>query len=395
MAAEPINSWDAIALVAGESAFGTTPSPAGTQAVEIISIKTGASEEGATRGKRDRGLGREMQNGFVRGRVPPGQWSIITSWKSRPDADDAYTAMDVILSAAGLYKATNVGVSVTYVPVADPQSTGTLIPMSIFRATGKGLYATFAEQMRGCIVKTVKISGGDKEVELEASGDWAGKYTLGKVDSVTLADGSGTTLTLTAEESHRIGPGWYSIESEVIKVTDDSYGATSRTIARAQVSTTGAAHTAQPMMPYVPADIAFSGSPISEATATFTLDSVALEVQSWQATFTSGIDLRAGATGSKYTQGTKLLRNDLTITAKVMLRREHLSLVGKSNVGKTVVCTIVQGTGAGGIFTLGASYCEVMAFEVPDNENDIVIADISLRCRGNSAGNNLFTITLT
>lgn len=395
MSAEPINSWDAVALVAGESTFGTTPNPAAAQACEIISIKTGGSEEGATRGKRDRGLGREMQNGFVRGRVQPGQFSIITSWKSRPDADDAYAVMDTILAAAGLYKTTNSGVSVTYTPVADPQSTGTLIPMSIFRATGKGLYASFAEQMRGCVVKTVKISGGDKEVECEASGDWAGKYTLGKVDSVTLANNSVTSITLTAEESYRIGPGWYSIESEIIKVTDATYGATSRTIARGELSSTAAAHTAQPMMPYVPADIVFSGSPISEATATFTLDSVALEVQSWQATFTSGIDLRAGATGSAYTQGTKLLRTDLTITAKVMLRREHLSLVGKSNTGKTVVCSIVQGTGAGGIFTLAASYCEVMAFEVPDNENDIVIADISLRCRGNVAGNNLFTITLT
>lgn len=395
MSAEPINSWDLVALVASESAFGTPPAPAGSQAVEVISIKTGPSEEQATRGKRDRGLGREMQNGFVRGRVQPGPFSIIASWKSRADADDVIAALDVIMAAAGIYRTINSGTSVTYTPVADPQSSGALVPMSITRLLGKGAYATLGEVCRGCVVKTLKISGGDKEVELEAAGDWIGKYTNGKVDSVTLADGSVTSLTLSAESSHRIGPGYYSIESEVVRVTDSNYGATTRTIARAQVSTTGAAHTAQPMVPYVPGDISFTGSPISEANATFTLDSVALECQSWTVDMKTGIDHRAGATGSAYSPGTKLLRSDLSISAKVMLKREHLSLVGKSNTGKTVVVAITQGTGAGGIFGFTASYCEVEAFEVPDSESDIVIADVKLRVRGDSAGNNAFTITLT
>lgn len=393
MANEPINSWDQAVLVAGEATFGTTPNPAGSQALEVITLKAGPVEEGNTRGKKDRGVGRGMQDAFVVGRVQPGAFTLDTSWKSRADADDVPKEA-ALLKAAGLKETISAATSVTYSPVADPQASGDFVAASLYRAFGKPSYVSAAEQMRGCVVKSLKLSGGDTELMLSAAGEWIGKYALGKVDSVTLADGSTTSLTLTAEQSKRVGPGWYQIENEIVKVTDSTYGATTRTITRGALSSTGAAHTGAAMVPYLPS-LTLTGSPISEANATLTLDSLALEVQSWQFDFTSGIDLRAGATGSAYSQGAKVLRYDASLTAKVMMTREQLSLAGRVKNNQAVACVVTQGTGAGGIFTLNAPYAQVKAFEIPDTNNDIAIVDIGLRLRDSSAGNDMFSIVLT
>ena len=55
MAGEPLLGWDSRALVAIESAFGTTPTPAGSQAIETVTLSLGPAEQGeVARAKKDR-----------------------------------------------------------------------------------------------------------------------------------------------------------------------------------------------------------------------------------------------------------------------------------------------------------------------------------------------------
>ncbi len=199
--------------------------------------------------------------------------------------------------------------------------------MSIYRALGKSPFVYEAEQLRGGVVKTLSWTGGDTELMLKASGEGIGKYVLGYSASVTLADGSGTTLTFAnAEEAYRFGFGFYQIENEVIKITARPTSTTA-TIARAQISTTGAAHAGVPMRPYIPT-LTYAGSPISEGgTVTCTVDGVTLRALSFGIDFTTGLDLLPGESGSRYVQGPKAIRYDLKAKVKLVLARESYNKI--------------------------------------------------------------------
>jgi hypothetical protein len=59
-----------------------------------------------------------------------------------------------------------------------------------------------------------------------------------------------------------------------------------------------------------------------------------------------------------------------------------------------VALVLSQGSGAGGIFTFNAPYCQVDPFEAPDTANDIAIVDLTLRTTG-SGTTPAFNISLT
>lgn len=394
MSAEPLNAWDARVLLASESAFGTPPNPAAAQAVEIIGIDMGPIELGEIRAKKDRAAGRGATSGFVEGRIKPIPFSLDLCPKVR-SAIDANPESATIYAAAGLVKTTNASTSVVYSLSGTPIESA-FSGLSIYRSLGQGSYIYEAEQGRGGVVKTLQFSGGDKELSLKASGEMIGKYHLGYSSSITLADGSGTTLTFaSAEEAQRFGIGWYSCQNEVIKITAVNTAGPTATIARAQLSTTGAAHAAQPLIPYYPpSGVTYTGVPISEATTcTITIGGVTIRVLSWTIDFTTGMDLLPGETGSAYVQGVKAVRCDVKASIKVQMKREDVALLGKASRKTAVAATLVQGSATGGVYTFSLPYCEIDAFKVPDGQ-DVVEVDLSLRAREGS-GNDMFSFTLT
>lgn len=400
MSAEPIDVWDTRCLAASESSFGTTPNPAASQAMEFISIDTGPQETGDFRPKKDRNSGRGMTDGYVKGRVKPLPWNMVTSVKTRADADDV-PVEHPLYAAAGLKRTINSGTSVVYSLVGAPVQSGDFSSLSIYRAIGVGTDSTsnryFAEQLRGGIVQEITFSGGDRELTTRFGGQAIGKYHLGFSNSITFSDGSGTTLTFgSAEEAYRFDRGWYQIESEVVKITSDMVaGDTSCTVSRAQLSTSGAAHAAKPLVPYLPT-VAYTGSPIPETTCTVSIDSQTIRFTSFEISFTSGLDMGPGETGSVYVQTPIVKRYTVKVTLKGMMRREDVALLGKAKRQKTpCAVSIVCGTGAGGIVTFSLPYTEIDAMPVPDNANDVAMWSVGLRTRDSSTGNDLMTMTLT
>lgn len=410
MSAEPIDAWDARVLAASEATFGTVPNPAANQALEFISIDTGVAELGQVRPKKDRNAGRGMTDGYIVGRVAPMPWSLETSVKSRTNIDDL-PHEGALYRAAGLKETVNTSTSVVYSMAANPLNdagdTGggnSLQSMSLYRCIGVGSGSAssryLAEQLRGCVSKTLSWSFGDKELTLKAAGDAVGKYTLAYSLSITFADGSGTTITFAnAEEAYRFaqGIGWYQIESEIIKITVSPVAAaTTGTVSRAALSSTGAAHAAKPLVPYLPSLSAYTGSPISEVNCTVSLDSQTIRFQSGSIEFTSGIELGPGETGSKYVQTPIVKRCSAKVNLKGLMRREDVALLGKASVQATpLVLSIVCGTGTGGIATFSLPQCEIDAFKVPDNNNDVAYQSLTLRTRESTSGNDLMTLTLT
>lgn len=402
MSAEPINAWDARVLVASEATFGTIPNPTAAQALEFISISTGNAELGATRPKKDRNLGRGMSDGFIVGRVAAMPWSIETSIKSR-SAIDAIPNEASLLRAAGLVETVNGSSNVTYSldsnPLTDDADTGSanaLQTASIYRVLGShgagGDSRYYAEQMRGCVAKTLEFSGGDKELTLKAAGDGIGKYHLGYSSSITLADGAGTTLTFASqEEADRFGLGWYQCESEIIRIT--AISGTTGTIARAQLSSTGAAHAAKPLTPYVPSGIAYAGSPMSEVNCTISIDSQTIRFQNFTLSFTSGIELGPGETGSKYIQTPIVKRYSVKLTMKGLMRREDVALIGKCEAQVTPIAVTIQcGSVANSRVLFTLPYCEIDPFPVPDAANDVAYMTVPFRTRDSTAGNDLMTV---
>lgn len=387
---EPVNAWDAACLLKSEATFGTTPDPATDQSFEFISCDTGPAELGEIRPKKDRGVGRGMQSAWVEGRYKPIPWSIESSVKSRA-TNATVPAEAPLYKAAGMTEAVG-GSSVTYTLAGAPDVYG----LSLYRIFGKSPYSYEAEQLRGGVAKTLSWSGGDAELMLKASGEAISKSHLGYSASITLADGSGTSLVFAdAEEGYRFGLGFYQCQSEVIKITAMNYSTFTATIARAQLSTTGAAHSAQVLRPYIPT-LTYAGSPISEGgTCTVTIGGVAYRAMSWGIDFTTGIDLLPGQTGSAYVLGNKVIRYDAKVSVKLVLTREQVGLFGKAKARATQSISLVQSTGvAGGIATFALPYTEIDPFKVPDTANDVAIVDLSFRCRDNS-GNDMLTLTLT
>lgn len=397
MSAEPINGWDSRVLASTEATLGTTPNPAAGDAIETISCNMGpGGEVGRTRPQQDRNIGRGHTNKFVEGRVDPVPFDLTTSVKSRTAVDTA-PKEKALYRAAGLLVTTNGGSNVVMSTPADPiGDTTAFAGVSLFRRFGPNSYTYEAEQLRGGVVRSLEFSGGDKELMLKASGVAIGKYNLGEVDSITLANGSVTSLSLTAEQSYRLGPGWYQCESEIILMQggQTDIGATTRTIARAQLSSSGAAHAAKQLYPYMVAPT-YAGSPISEANCTFTLDSVAMRALSAVVTLDTGMDLLPGETGSKNSQGVKASRYKWGVTIKSVLHREETAWLGKVTARKSVALTLVFGTGTGSIVTFSFPQCEIRPFVVPDTASDVSVVDLAIEPRDSTSGNDAATFTLT
>lgn len=385
---DPIPGWAARALVAAESSFGVAPDPLVAQALEIINLEMGPTELGAIRPKKDRAYGRAMQSAFIEGRVEPIEFSLETSVKKRAAATTVAKEA-VLLKAGGLIETVG-GADVTYGLSLHP----TVPSLAITRALGAP--ALEAEVGRGGIVKSLEWSGGEGELLLKASGAFVGKRSSASVASVTLADGSATSLTVTSDEAHRLSLGYYLIESEIVEVTAINYSSGVLTIERAQLSSSGAAHAAKPMYPYCPA-LTSTDSPISEADLTVTLDGDSYRCTKFSVTLTTGVDHLPPEAGSKYRQGLKVVRCEAKAGLSLVLRGEDAMLLGKCTQKKNVAAVIVCGTGAGGIVTFNLPYAELDAFAVPAPADDISAVDLTLRCRDSedSAGNDVMTVVFS
>jgi hypothetical protein len=401
----PVPSWDSRVYINEEGAypanFGTPATPTAAQAMEHISLSLGVAETGAVRAQKDRGPGRGMTNKYTEGRVGPMSFTGSRSVRSRAAADTV-PQESVLYAASGLHQVVNSGTSVVYSTPADPVSGSDFQSLSIYRVLGAaGSAAMEAEWMRGCVVKTLKLSGGDKDLLLDYAGAGIGKATVGLVSSVTLDNSQTTYALLTTEEAYRLnnalnsgfGHLYMQIESEIIDITSVSVGTHTITFARAALSSSAAAHTAKPLYPYVPAVTGYAGSPISEPVSSVSIDGVAIRCMSWEFNLKStGIDLLPGETNSKHIQGIKVLRYDAEVRAKLVLHGDDVSLLGKATSRGTCAWSLVQGGTAGGIVTVAGAYSEVMPFAVPDTAGDDAIVDVQLRLRDNS-GNDMFTIT--
>ncbi|MBL8909873.1 MAG: hypothetical protein JNM17_04125 [Archangium sp.] len=406
MSANPVNAWDMLALLATETTLGVTPAPANQAAmaalaVQCISCTTGPAESGVVRPMQDRAPGRDMQTAFVEGRVMPIPWTFDASLKTRAAVDTASPLLP-LLKAAGLVHTINGGSNVTITHPGQPIEGGAFAGMSLYRYLGSGLATHQAEVLRGCVARSLRIEGGNSEVLAKFAGVGMGKTTasgqsgvLGRIDSITLANGAVTTLTITAEESYRLGLGYYLVESEVIQVTACTPGSTSATIARGALGTAAAGHTAQPLVPYRPTPT-FTGSPIAEPVSTVTLGGVATRCRSWSVDLTTGMDLLEPETGSRYSQGAKYTRIDAKVQLQLVLSADLVSMMGKGTARPNLALALSQGSGAGGVFTLNAPNTEIVGFDAPDTPGDVAIADVSLRLRGGTgAGNDTWNIVLT
>lgn len=395
----PVNSWDMTVLLRSEAVFGTPLAPLVGNAIEAVTCTLGPSANtGNVRPKKDRPLGRGMQNAFIEGDVDPFPFVLEYSQKSRSAID--VTSLDsTILFGAGMTETLNGATSAVYTVGATPIESGAYVPFTTYRYLGKGSALHQMERLQGCVVKGMEWSGGDKELTVKATGEGIRKSHWGRIDSVTLASGATTTFTPSALDARKNDNGgvaaYMQIESEIVTLSMD-YTAPLATITRGELLSSAVAHTAKPLYPYMPPSIAYTGSPLSEANASVILGGFSpLRTISFTAEWTTGMDLQVAETSSKYRQGVKSVRSDMKIKLRVAIKADDVALLGYAANRDTVSCTLSQGSGTGGIWSLTAPYCEVAAFSVPDTAGDVAIVDIELRCRENGSGNNMFSITLT
>lgn len=388
MSQEPVNGWDERAWVVSESSFGTAVLPAVGQSMEVANLDMGQSEQGDTRAKKDKTAGRDMTTGFVEGRVQPISFTIEKSVKARAAAVTV-PEESPILKAAGLVETVG-GANVVYSVSSAP----TLTSLALLRTLGAGSACYYAEHGVGGVVKQLQYSGGDSELMLKASGAFVRKHWLGQ-STGTLTNAGDLVLSLdTPAHSYRFGLGYYQIESEVVLVTSIDYTLGELTVTRAQAATVAAAHASAAIYPYQPTFTPPGTGVISEALCTVTLDSVATRCTKFSLDITTGMDHRPGETGSKYVQGAVIKRIDVKPSIELVLTKELVDLLGKSNQRKTVPLSIVCGTAAGGIVTFSMPYCELEPFQTPAPANDITLVSPALRVRGNTS-NDIVTITLT
>lgn len=407
MGANPVNAWDTVVALSTEATLGTTPVPAsqaayGLQLIEVIGCSLGPAEVGVIRAKQDRAQGRGMQSGWVEGRVMPIGWTLETSLKSRAAVDTASPLLP-LLKAAGLLHTINGGSNVTITVAPTPIESSVFAGVSLTRLQGVGLATQLGERLRGGVTKSIRIEGAAGELKAKFAGVGIGKSTasgqaavMGKIDSITLASGVVTTLTITAAESKRLGLGYYLCESEVIEVTACTPGGTSATIARAALGSTGAAHTAVPLVPYRPSPT-YTGAPIAEPTSTVTLGGTTFKVRSWSIDITTGMDLVEPETGSRYSQRAKYGRCDVKVQLQLVLDGDGVSLLGQVQTQENLALALVQGTGVGGIFTANMPNCALDPITPPDTANDVSVIDVTLRVRDGAAtsGSDLLNMVLT
>lgn len=387
MSAEPLNAWDRVGMFSTETTFGTPIAFAAAQAQEVISFDTGPAAVGEIRAKRDRQQGRGMTNGYVEGRQKPIAWSVEKSVLSRAAATTV-PHESVFYKGAGFTETVG-GSDVTYTLPATPAQSS----LSAYRVFGKSTATYFGEQLVGGLVKTLSFSGGDKELTLKVNGEAINKTRRGYAPSITFASGVDTTVTFaTAEESKAFGLGVYLIESEAIEITSMNYTAGTGVCTRAQLSTSGVAHAAKPLRPYLPTLSYGTDTPLSEALATtVTLDSVVIRCLAFGIDITTGMDMLPGETGSRLVQGSKVVRYDVKPSLRIFMKREQVSLLGKVANKQACALTIATGSAAGGIVTFSMPYCELDAFQIPDTE---AVIDLPVRTF-DSAGNDSFSFALT
>lgn len=397
----PVNAWDMKLRAVSEATFATTPTPADVAAfkaafLECISADLGpAAQVGVVRPKQDRGIGRGITDAFVEGRVEPIEWNVMLSPKSRSANDGA--PLELALLKAGGLNCQDAGSTYTLTPSMTPIESSHFASLSLQRWLGSGSAAYQSELLRGAVARTLKWEGGDKELTLTASGVGAAKRAPGMV-TATFADGSTTTMTLAnTEDSYRIDLGYYLIESEIVLVTAFTRGSTTATATRAQLATTGAAHTAIDTFPYIPSLASvFTGAPISEATSSVTLAGVSdVRCINWAFELTTGMDLLPGETGSQTIRGALYKRYDAKVSLRLVLSQQQLTMIGRASARASVACLLSQGTGTGGVFTFSAPQGEIVNFKAPDTASDVCIVDVELRLRDSAAGNDMFVITGT
>lgn len=398
---QPVNSWDLALRAVSESSFGAAPTPADAAAykaafLQIQSATLGpAAMVGVVRPKQDRGIGRGPTEGFVEGRVEPIEFNVMLAPKSR-SANDGSPLENVLYKAAGL-NSQDAGSTWTLTPSMTPIESGHFASATLQRFLGSGLAAYQSELLAGCTVRSLKWEGGDKEVTLTAQGAGVGKRSLNMV-TATFADGSTTSGTLSGTpDSKRIDLGYYLIESEIILVTAYTAGSTSFTATRAQLGTTGAAHAAKNAYPYIPALTSqFTGAPIAEATSSVDLAGVSgVRCISWSFELTTGMDLLPGETGQPVVQGALYKRMDAKLNLRMVLSHQQLSMIGDARARTSVACTVNQGSGTGGLFSIACAQGEIINFVAPDTANDVAVVDVGLRLRDSAAGNDLFGVTFS
>lgn len=399
MGSNVVPGFNTILTAADETTLGTPVAPAdiatfAAQAIPTISVDLGDAQSPETRAKQDRGLGRGMQDGFVSGRYPPVPWSIQTSLRTRADADDAPREL-ALWKSTGLGRTINSATSYVLAPTATPVESADLVTQTFRRFLGRSPGEMEMEMLSGCFADTVKLEGGDKEVSATFSGFGQKKWTGTAVASVTCTDVA-TSLTVSAAESYAFTEGYYIIESEVVLVGAVTYGGTTINITRAQFSTTAVAHTTKPIYPYVPAGVAYSGTPISESlTTTATIFGIAVPVLKWGVTIKTGLSPSPGETGSAYFQKVVTRRFDVEASFDLLLKGDDVRHFNRARERTANAVTLLQGTTAGGIVTIGLPYTELVAPAAKDNANDSIVVSCSLRVRDDTSGNNAFSITLT
>lgn len=403
MGSNVVPGYNPILFVADESALGTAVAPAdtaafGAQALSTIEADMGPVQAPDTRGKQDRGLSRDMQDGFVSGRYLAVPWNVVTSLKTRGDADDAPREL-ALWKATGLKRTVNSSTSYVLSPSNTPVASLDFVSQTMTRVLGRSPGEMELERLLGCFAESVKLEGGDKEVTATFSGQAQQKGVGTGLASISLADGSATSLTVSAAESYALCEGLYICESEIIGIGSVTYGGTSVSIQRGMLGTSGAAHSSKPLYPYIPlSDISYAGTPISEAlTTTFTFDGGAFPVLNWSVDIKTGLQALPGETGSALPfQGLKATRVDVACSLNFLLKGDDVRKFNKARARTDMAVSIVQGTTAGGIITVSFPHCELVAPTAKDNANDSIPVSATLRIRGSGASTpDSFAITLT
>jgi len=400
MGSNVVPGFNPVFLAADEATLGTPVAPASNaayaaQAISTIQCDLGDAQSPEVRPKQDRGLSRDMQDGFVSGRYAPVPWNVMLSLKTRAAADTVPGEV-ALWKAAGIGRTVNAATSYVLAPTNTPVESSDFVAQTLKRIVGRSPGEMEYESLLGCFADTVKLEGGDKEVMATFSGMGREKGTGTSLAAVTLTL-AGTTITVTAAESYAFTPGYMICESEVVLVGAVMYGGTTINVTRAQLGTTGVAHTAQPIYPYIPTGITYAGAPISEAlTTTATLFGITVPVLKWGVTIKTGLSASPGETGSAYFQKVVTKRLDVEANFDLLLKGDDVRLFNRARERTANAVTLVQGTSAGGIITIGLPYTELVAPAAKDNANDSITVSCSLRVRGNAGATpNSFSVTLT
>lgn len=402
MGSNPLPGYNTILFAQSEATLGTIPAPADVAtfagyALATIKADLGPVQTPAVRAMQDRGLGRGMQVGFVSGRYEPVPWSVMMSLKTRADADDPLREL-ALWKACGFIITTNSSTSVVLTLGNTPVASSDFASVGLTRILGRSPGEMELERLAGCFVENLRIEGGDKEVMLTFSGQGQSKGVGTAIASASVADNSTTSVTVSADESYAfLGGGYYQWESEIILVDPATAGATSITITRGVLGSTAAAHSSQPIYPYVPSGISYSGSPIPESlTTTVTFDSAAFRCLNWSIDLKTGLAALPGETGSALPyQGVKVNRYDVTPSFSFVCKGDDVRKLNKARARKEIAVSFVQGTSAGGILTAAFPQCEAVAMKIDDNANDTVTVSGQLRCREVAAGNSMMSLTFT